>query len=85
MRLKRLAQRHEGRRGRGEGEGGGIPGGAAARVLFIGFFFSTRSVRGARTKITSISGKSHARGKIIDCNQQSQASACDFACLGCWS
>jgi hypothetical protein len=71
----------------GEGAGGG--GGAcwgrapgAARVLFIGFFFSTRSARGARTKITSILGKNHARGKIIDCNQQSQAPACDFAYLG---
>jgi hypothetical protein len=65
-------------RGRGRGAWRRVPG--AARVFFIVFFFSTRSARGARTKITSILGKHHARGEIIDCNQQSQAPpACDFA------
>ena len=33
--------------------------------------------QGTRNK----NNQNHARGKIIDCNQQSQASACDFAYL----
>jgi hypothetical protein len=36
---------------------------------------------GARTKVTSVLGKKHTWVEIIDYNQQSQASACDFAYL----
>jgi hypothetical protein len=51
------------------------------RVLLFGFFFSTRSARGARTKITPILGKNHARVEIIDLKSKSQAPARDFAYL----
>jgi len=72
------------RLGAGRGALGGQGGAWArapgvARVLFIGFFFSTRSARGARTKITPILGKNHARVEIIDLKSKSQASARDFA------
>jgi hypothetical protein len=66
--------------GRGGGAWGRVPG--AARVLLFGFFFSTRSARGARTKITPILGKNHARVEIIDLKSKSQAPARDFAYLG---
>jgi hypothetical protein len=62
MRLKRLPLRHAARAsrsgavargGRGEGAWGSSPV-PAARVLF-GFFFSTRSARGARTRTKTTS------------------------------
>jgi hypothetical protein len=72
------------RGGEGAGGGGGAWGRApgAARVLLFDFFFSTRSARGARTKITPILGKNHARVEIIDLISKSQAPVRDFAYLG---
>jgi hypothetical protein len=68
VRLNKLPRRIAARAAASErgGEGGGRGGEAwsrvagAARVLFIGFFSSTRSARGARTKITPVLGQNHA-------------------------
>jgi hypothetical protein len=87
LRLKRLPQRHAARASRCGAErarGGGRGLGARPRCracTFIWLFFLHAERGGARTKITPILGKNHARVEIIDLKSKPQASARDFAYL----